>query len=131
MSNRMTASSAVQLVGHSICAANGTTIGVVEELIFKPGTEQVSYVVFSLEDCLAVGNTLFAIPWEAFTLSACEKRVQLDIARKDLESLLGFVDEYWLDWLRVYTVVGDGSTMSSISQCHDNLAATGSIFDVR
>jgi hypothetical protein len=58
---------------------------------------RVAYAVLSFGGFLGVGSKLFAIPWDALTLSADEHQFILDVPKERLKKAPGFDQDNWPD----------------------------------
>jgi hypothetical protein len=85
---------------------------VIEDLVIDPQTSRVDYAVLSFGGFLGMGDKLFAVPLEAMTLSADEKKFILDVDKERLKNAPGFDKDNWPDGSdrafgrRVYTYYG-------------------------
>jgi hypothetical protein len=60
-------------------------------------TGRVAYVVLSYGGVLGMGNKLFAVPWNAFTVDEDEKELILNTDKQRLENAPGFDKDNWPD----------------------------------
>jgi hypothetical protein len=58
-------------------------------------TGDVDYAVVSFGGFLGIGNKLFAVPLQAFTLDTEEKNMILDVSKERLEGAPGFDKGHW------------------------------------
>ena len=61
----------------------------------QPG--RIAYAVLSFGGILGVGDKLFAIPWQAFTVDTAEKRFVLNVDKELLKQAPGFNKSNWPD----------------------------------
>lgn len=73
------------------------SVGSVKEIMIDVPTGRVAYVVLSVGGFLSIGERLFAIPWNAFTLDEDRKCFILDIDKRRLENAPGFNKDNWPD----------------------------------
>ncbi len=86
----------------SICSDNvrnaaGDHLGKIEELMIDIDSGRIAYAVLSFGGFLKMGNKLFAIPWNAFTLDAVNKEFILNVDKRVLENATGFDKDNWPD----------------------------------
>lgn len=104
--------SASSIMSDKVVNAKGEALGKVEDLMIDLGRGRISYAVLSFGGFLGIGDKLFAIPWEALTLDAENKRLILNVDKERLEKAPGFNKDSWPkvpinDWLAdVYTFYG-------------------------
>lgn len=89
--------SAGSLTGDDIYNLAGEEIGDLKEIMLDMQTGRVSYAVLSFGGFLGMGEKLFAVPWQALTLDAENKRLILDIDKNRLETAPGFNKDAWPD----------------------------------
>jgi len=90
--------SASTLIGDSVHNNAGEKLGKVEELMMDLEQGRVAYAVLSFGGFLGMGNKLFAIPWDAFTLDTDEHSFILNVPKDRLESAPGFDKDDWPDF---------------------------------
>ncbi len=73
----------------------GDELGQVKDLMLDMRNGRVSYAVLSFGGFLGMGEKLFAVPWDALTLDADNKRFVLDVDKQRLESAPGFDKDHW------------------------------------
>jgi sporulation protein YlmC with PRC-barrel domain len=75
----------------------GQDLGRVDELVLDLDSGRISYVIVSLGGFLGIGDKLFAVPWELFSLQPGEPRLFLDIDKQMLEDAPSFEKSKWPD----------------------------------
>ena len=58
---------------------------------------RIAYAVLSFGGFLGMGDKLFAIPWQAFSVDTGKKRLVLNIKKELLEKAPGFDKNKWPD----------------------------------
>jgi hypothetical protein len=58
---------------------------------------RVAYAVLSFGGFLGMGDKLFAIPWQAFSVAQEEQVLLLDVEKEKLEQAPGFDKDNWPD----------------------------------
>ena len=71
--------------------------GEIKELMIDLSEGRIAYAVLSFGGFLGMGDKLFAIPWEAFSVVQDEKTFLLDVAKEKLEQAPGFDKDNWPD----------------------------------
>lgn len=95
MNNYRQTMSASTLIGDTVKNRQGEELGKVDEIMVDVETGRVSYVVLSHGGLLGVGDKLFAIPWEALSLSEEEHAFYLDVDKETLKEAPGFDKDDW------------------------------------
>ena len=90
--------SASTLIGDDVKNKAGEDLGDVKEIMLDMETGQVSYVVVSFGGFLGMGDKLFAVPWNAFTLNTDDHSFILDVPKDRLEKAPGFDKDRWPDF---------------------------------
>jgi len=75
----------------------GEDLGKIEEIMIDLDRGRVAYVVLSFGGFLGVGDKLFAIPWQAFSVDTTQKRLVLNADKELLEKAPGFDKNNWPD----------------------------------
>jgi sporulation protein YlmC with PRC-barrel domain len=97
--------SASTLKGDKVTNAKGEDLGTVEEIMLDLEQGRVAYVVMSFGRVNWMPNDkLFAIPWEALSISFHDKKFILNVSKETLKSAPGFDRKKWpevadFDWL--------------------------------
>jgi sporulation protein YlmC with PRC-barrel domain len=86
---------AATLIGDDVVNAQGEALGKIEAIMLDVRSGRIAYAVLSFGGVLGIGSKLFAIPWNALTLDAREKRFVLDASRDKLEHAEGFDKDHW------------------------------------
>ncbi len=89
--------SAGSLTGDDVYNHKDEKIGDLKEIMLNMHTGRVSYAVLSFGGFLGMGEKLFAVPWQALSLDAPNKRLILDIDKSRLETAPGFNKDDWPD----------------------------------
>ncbi len=89
--------SASSLAGDSVRNTAGESLGKIEEVMIDIPSGRVAYAVLSFGGFLGMGNKLFAVPWNAFTVDEENKEFILDVDKKTLENAPGFDKDNWPD----------------------------------
>jgi osmotically-inducible protein OsmY len=78
------------VIGSNVKDASGRDVGKVEELMLDPGDGRVAFAVVSFGGFLGLGSKLFAVPWEALTVSRGESALVLHVRQDMLGSAPSF-----------------------------------------
>ena len=73
----------------------GESLGSVQDLMLDPQTARVQYAVLDFGGFLGIGDKLFAVPLEAFTIDRENERFLLDVTKDRLETAPGFDKSDW------------------------------------
>ena len=73
----------------------GEDLGHIEELMIDLEHQRIAYAVLSFGGFLGIGNKLFAVPLDAFSIDTEKHELILDIEREKLESAPGFDKDDW------------------------------------
>ena len=109
---RPMALSAGSLTGDGVVNPMGEDLGKVEEIMIDINSGRVAYVVLSFGGFLGLGEKLFAIPWDAFTIDTNRKVFVLNVEKEVLQNAPGFDKDNWpltgdTDWLTsIYSYYG-------------------------
>lgn len=93
--HRAIASGAIK--GERVHNYAGEDLGKVDEIILDLDTGRIVYVIISLGGFLGIGDRLFAVPWELFSIRAGEPQLFLDIDKQMLLDAPGFERTKWPD----------------------------------
>jgi sporulation protein YlmC with PRC-barrel domain len=85
------------LRGDKVVNYQGEDLGKIEEIMIDLDRGRVAYVVLSFGGFLGVGDKLFAIPWQAFSVDTTQKRLVLNADKELLEKAPGFDKNNWPD----------------------------------
>jgi len=85
------------LKGDKVVNYQGEDLGKIEEIMIDLDRGRVAYVVLSFGGFLGVGDKLFAIPWQAFSVDTTQKRLILNADKELLEKAPGFDKNNWPD----------------------------------
>jgi sporulation protein YlmC with PRC-barrel domain len=81
--------SADSLTGDSVCNTQGENLGKIKDIMLDLRNGQVGYAVLSFGAFLGMGEKLFAVPWNALTLDAENKRFILNVEKDRLKDAPG------------------------------------------
>jgi len=83
------------LSGDAVIDARGDDIGRLEHVMLDVPSGRIAYGVLGRGGVFGIGEKLFAIPWDAFTLDAARRCFVLDVDRERLEKAPGFDRDHW------------------------------------
>ncbi len=90
---------ASKIIGEAVVNLQNENVGKIHELVIDAKKNRVAYVVLTFGGFMGMGNKLFAMPWEAFTFSATENKLILNVDKEKLKTAPGFEkDEKWPDF---------------------------------
>ncbi|HEV3279466.1 MAG TPA: PRC-barrel domain-containing protein [Terriglobia bacterium] len=89
--------SASTLKGDKVVNLQGEDLGKIEDLMIDLERGRIAYAVLSFGGFLGMGDKLFAIPWDAFTVDTAQKRLVLNADKELLKKAPGFDKNNWPD----------------------------------
>jgi sporulation protein YlmC with PRC-barrel domain len=102
--------SADTLKGDKVVNEAGDDLGKIEEFMIDLDNGRVAYTVLSFGGFLGMGDKLFAIPWQAFSLRLHEHAFTLNVPKDVLKNAQGFDKNNWPvtreELSRTYTYYG-------------------------
>ncbi len=87
--------SASTLKGDNVVNTKNEKLGTIEELMIDLDRGCIAYAVLSFGGFLGMGDKLFAIPWNAFTVDTTDKQLVLNVKKEMLERAPGFDKDHW------------------------------------
>jgi sporulation protein YlmC with PRC-barrel domain len=87
--------SASSLKGDNVVNHQGEDLGKIEEIMIDLDRGRIAFAVLSFGGFLGMGDKLFAIPWQAFTVDTAQKRLVLNAKKELLEKATGFDKSNW------------------------------------
>jgi sporulation protein YlmC with PRC-barrel domain len=87
--------SASTLKGDNVVNHQGEDLGKIEEIMIDLDRGRIAFAVLSFGGFLGMGDKLFAIPWQAFTVDTAQKRLILNTKKELLEKATGFDKSNW------------------------------------
>lgn len=87
--------SATSILNTPVVNRTNEDLGTVQDLMVDPETGRVQYAVLDFGGFLGIGDKLFAVPLEAFTIDTKTERFTLDVTKDRLESAPGFDKSNW------------------------------------
>lgn len=89
--------SSSSLEGDRVRNSAGEDLGKIEDIMIDIPSGRIAYAVISFGGFLGLGDKLFAVPWDAFTLDEGSKEFILNVEKKALEDAPGFDKDNWPD----------------------------------
>ena len=109
------------LKGDKVTNTKGEDLGTVEEIMLDLEHGRVAYVVLSFGRVNWMPNDkLFAVPWEALTISFHDKKFILNVSKETLKSAPGFNRNKWPE-------VADFSWLAKDVPVPLNVTTTGNV----
>ena len=87
--------SASSLKGDKVVNHQGDDLGEIQEIMIDLDRGRIAFAVLSFGGFLGMGDKLFAIPWQAFSVDTVQKRLVLDTKKELLEKATGFDKSDW------------------------------------
>ena len=88
---------ASDLIGTKVEGTDGKNLGSIKDLVIDPQSGDVQYAVLDFGGFAGIGDKYFAVPWEALRVGQDNKRLALDLHKKDLKDAPGFDKNNWPD----------------------------------
>jgi sporulation protein YlmC with PRC-barrel domain len=89
--------SSTTIIGNTVVNPAGEQLGNIKELMIDLNEGRIAYAVLSFGGFLGIGDKLFAIPWEAFTIRPEDHDFILEVDKEVLGNAPGFDKENWPD----------------------------------
>lgn len=87
--------SATSVIGTPVVNAQNEDLGEIKEIMLDTKHGKISYVVLSFGGFLGLGDKLFAIPMDAFTVDTENEKFILNVDKEKLKSAPGFDKDNW------------------------------------
>ena len=87
--------SADSILGTDVQNPQGENLGHIEDVMIDVNNGRILYAVLSFGGILGIGNKLFAVPLEAFTVDQTNEQFVIDIDQERLEDAPGFDKDNW------------------------------------
>ena len=94
-SNSVNLLSAGSLKGTDVVNKAGENLGELEELMVDLSNGRVAYAVLSFGGFMGLGDKLFAIPWNAFSVDQNREEIVLNVDKEVLKNAPGFDKDNW------------------------------------
>lgn len=88
---------ASELIGMTVQGTDGKKLGDIKDLVIDPEEGSVEYAVLEFGGFAGIGDKYFAVPWEALQLDQTNKKILLDVHKKELKDAPGFDKNNWPD----------------------------------
>ena len=109
------------LKGDKVTNTKGEDLGTVEEIMLDLEHGRIAYVVLSFGRVNWMPNDkLFAVPWEALSISFHDKKFILNVSKETLKSAPGFNRNKWPE-------VADFSWLAKDVPVPPNVTTTGNV----
>ena len=89
---------ASELLGMKVQGTDGKSLGSIKDLVIDPEDGDIEYAVLDFGGFVGIGDKYFAVPWEALRLDQSNKKIMLDVSKKDLKQAPGFDKNNWPDF---------------------------------
>ena len=104
--------SASSLAGDRVRNTAGENLGKIEEIMIDIPSGRVAYAVLSFGGFLGMGNKLFAVPWNAFTIDEENKEFILDVDKRSSRTRRGSTKTTGRTW-PIRTSAGRSSVITA------------------
>lgn len=87
--------SSTSITGTNVTNNKGESLGEIKDLMIDTNSGTVNYAVLSFGGFLGLGDKLFAIPFEAFTVNDTTEKFVLNVSQDVLKNAPGFDKDNW------------------------------------
>ena len=88
---------ASQLMGMHVEGTDGKKLGTIKDLVVDPEDGSIEYAVLDFGGIVGIGDKYFAVPWQTLLFAANNKKLVLDVSKKELKDAPGFDKKHWPD----------------------------------
>ncbi len=87
--------SSTSITGTDVTNNKGENLGEIKDLMIDTSSGTVNYAVLSFGGFLGLGDKLFAVPFEAFTVNEATEKFVLNVDQSVLKNAPGFDKDNW------------------------------------
>jgi sporulation protein YlmC with PRC-barrel domain len=87
--------SSSSLIGDTVVNPQGESLGKLEDIMIDMSSGRIEYGVLKFGGVLGVGNKLFAVPFDQFTVDTGNERLVLKVDKERLKDAPGFDKDNW------------------------------------
>jgi sporulation protein YlmC with PRC-barrel domain len=98
---------ASDLIGMKVQGTDGKNLGTIKDLVIDREDGEIQYAVLDFGGFAGIGDKYFAVPWEALHMDQDNKKIALDLHKKDLKDAPGFDKNNWPDFSEQQVVIYD------------------------
>ena len=88
---------ASQLMGMKVEGIDGKKLGDIKDLVVDREDGSIDYAVLDFGGIIGIGDKYFAVPWAALQFAPDNKKLLLDVSKKELKDAPGFDKKNWPD----------------------------------
>jgi sporulation protein YlmC with PRC-barrel domain len=88
---------ASQLIGMKVEGSDGKKLGDIKDLVVDRDDGSIDYAVLDFGGLVGIGDKYFAVPWPALRFAQDNKKLLIDVSKKDLKDAPGFDKQNWPD----------------------------------
>jgi sporulation protein YlmC with PRC-barrel domain len=88
---------ASQLIGMKVEGSDGKKLGDIKDLVVDRDDGSIDYAVLDFGGLVGIGDKYFAVPWPALRFAQDNKKLLIDVSKKDLKDAPGFDKKNWPD----------------------------------
>ncbi len=85
--------SSINDMKHTVYNPEGEELGKIEDVIVDQNNGKIAFGVLSFGGLFGIGDTRYAIPWEALEYHDDDRRYTLNISKEQLEKAEGYNEE--------------------------------------
>ncbi|MBB4658577.1 PRC-barrel domain-containing protein [Parvularcula dongshanensis] len=87
--------SATSIIGDDVRNDAGEALGSIKDIMLDTSTGRIEYAVLQFGGVMFVGDKLFAVPWDQFTVDTAKKELVLNVPKERLKDAPGFDKDNW------------------------------------
>jgi sporulation protein YlmC with PRC-barrel domain len=88
---------ASQLIGMKVEGTDGKKLGDIKDLVVDREDGSIDYAVLDFGGIIGIGDKYFAVPWQALQIAPDNKKLLIDVSKKELKDAPGFDKKNWPD----------------------------------
>jgi sporulation protein YlmC with PRC-barrel domain len=106
------------IMGTKVVNRSGERLGDIKDLAIGLEKGCINYAVLDFGGFLGIGDKMFAVPWQSFTVDQDNEQLILDVDKQKLQSAPGFDKNHWPDF-------ADQKMMSQLTDYYGKGGTTG------
>ena len=87
--------SSSSIVGTDVRNPEGEALGSIKDLMIDTGSGKIEYAVLQFGGVMFIGDKLFAVPWDQFTVDTHKEELVLNVPKERLKNAPGFDKDNW------------------------------------
>ena len=87
--------SASSIMGTDVRNPEGEALGSIKDVMIDTDTGRIEYAVLQFGGVMFIGDKLFAVPWDQFTIDTAKEEFVLNVPKERLKNAPGFDKDNW------------------------------------